>query len=506
MATPQTDLAIAVAGMRHRRIHHGTYWQYYDGDQKAKYLSEKLKEMFNGINETLFTQNWCSVVVAAALDRINLDGWTASDNKPANELLEKVWSELAVAIEAHELHEALLVTGEAFLMVWPDEDCDCGLQISFNDARNCHMEYQSFDASEPRFGAKVWRDAYGFHRLELYYPDRFEYYISTASKGVTDDTLPDPGGFVPVSYRAKSIAMREGLDPLDVVDILPNPYGELPLFHFRTGRRSPVGDFKKIMPIQDAINKLLNNLMVSAEAAAFPQRYAITNADMSKLKTGAAVIWEIPPGDVGSQPSQVGQFPAADLKNYTDTLQALVASMGAISRTPKHFFWDANGQPSGEALIAQEAPLVRRVENHIERLSPVWEEVAEFILQLLGVPGDIEGIDATFREYRTILPVTEAGILKTTVDAGVPLVTALRKAGWSQAELDQMAKDKAEADKGSAAALRAAAMGAMAQFDNGDNPGAAPQAALPAPGMQLQQMQGMDGADMQGAGMNTGAA
>lgn len=493
MAKPLTDIEIAIRGMYERRLNHAKYWQYYDGDQRSKFISEKLKELYGSINTDLFTQNWCDVIVTSAKDRMCLDGWRASGDSVENQLadaaLEALWDDLHLSIEADEIHEACLVVGEAFLMVWQGPDGD--ICASFNDSRNCHVEYGGYSASDARFGAKVWRDPFGYHRLEMYYPDRFEYYISANSQDVTNDTLPAANDFRPVSYSAATIAAQTGADPATVVDVAPNTLGRIPLFHFRTGRRNPHGDFKKIIPLQDSVNTILNNMMVAAEAAAFPQRYAITNAGLDGLKSGAGRVWEIPAGDSTTEGTQVGQFQAAELGNYINALQSTVMAIASISRTPKHFFVGQGGDPSGEALIAMEAPLNKRVKSHIKRFSAVWEEVAAFLLELSGMPLATTDIDANYDKVESVLPITDSTVRKTNVDAGIPLVTVLRREGWSQSELDQLAADQEAAASKSAAAFTAAAMGAQNNFNSGLNPGADPLAAQPVAGQAQGQAQGV---------------
>ena len=47
-----------------------------------------------------------------------------------------------------------------------------------------------------------------------------------------------------------------------------------------------------MIPLQNAINKLVTDLMVAAEYGAFMQRWIISNADTSSLKNAPNEIWE----------------------------------------------------------------------------------------------------------------------------------------------------------------------------------------------------------------------
>ena len=101
------------------------------------------------------------------------------------------------------------------------------------------------------------------------------------------------------------------------------------------------------------------------------------------------------------------------------------------------------GVPSGEALIAMEAPLNKKCAAHIARLSPVWEELASFVLAIGGVSLPAQEISAVFEEPATVQPFTQAQTRQMDVAAGIPLVTSLRREGWSQQEIDDMEADRA---------------------------------------------------------------
>ena len=106
------------------------------------------------------------------------------------------------------------------------------------------------------------------------------------------------------------------------------------------------------MPIQDGINILLINMMVTAEFSAAPMKYVISNAEgIEDLVVAPNRIWNIPAGDglPGTPGTQVGQFPASDLQNYLVAIAHGVDAISAISRTPRHYFYGSQLPPSGRA-------------------------------------------------------------------------------------------------------------------------------------------------------------
>ena len=108
-----------------------------------------------------------------------------------------------------------------------------------------------------------------------------------------------------------------------------------------------------------------------------------------------------------------------------------------------------------------EAPLNKRCADHIDKFVPVWKEVAQFILKILGkevVKGDIS---VNFNKPETIQPKTEAEVREKAKAAGIPLVTLLRDEGKDEAWMEQMQKDKEEADEAAKKSLGGALMAGL---------------------------------------------
>jgi hypothetical protein len=61
--------------------------------------------------------------------------------------------------------------------------------------------------------------------------------------------------------------------------------------------------------------------------------------------------------------------------------------------------------------------------------------------------------------------MTQATIRKTSVDSGIPLVTTLRWEGMTDADIEQVKKDKAEEQASATASLAQALLEQQRQFD-----------------------------------------
>ena len=442
-----TDLQIAVNALTAKKAPYDQKWNYYDGRQDLKYSSSKLKEIFHGLDAN-FTENWCAVVVDSVLDRLQLRDLTVPDDDAATAALRTLREQSGLIDDEDAIHESLCVVGEAFVLAWPETE-GAPAQAFHNDARLCHAEYDAANPRRLRFAAKWW-DESGVVRLNLYYPDHIEYYAT--NREFKHGEMPDERSFVPW-----------GDEPM-----AENPFGVIPLFHFRSSQRKPVSQLDNVLPVQDMANQLIASLMVAAEFGAFPQRYVISESGIANLQNNPNAIWDLVSAGKDMQATQAGQFAATDLNNYLVALNKLAADIGIISRTPRHYFYAQGGDPSGEALIAMEAPLNRKVTRLQGALSPTWRDLGAFLLLLAGEPVPSQRIWVNYEPPQTVQPMTDAMIIKTLVEAGQPLATVLRDRGWTDADLQEMADDERAAQVNRASYADAVLTRAQTQFDRGE--------------------------------------
>lgn len=451
----QTDLELAFEMLTAKKPLYDKYFNYYDSLAPLIFSRERLRDIFKSI-DARFTQNWCAVVIDSLLERLNLMQFVIAENEQTTEFINRQWQLSEMALDADDAHLAALVTGEAYIIAWKEDGESA--EAYYNDPRNVHLFYSGDNPRRKRFACKWWIGDDLHRYLTLYYPDRLEYYRSTNSIA---STVTATGTIVGHDVQTAS--------SFGVPEIAANPYGEIPVFHLRRERRVIKSELTSIIEMQDAINKLLSDMMVAAEYGAFKQRYVISQVDVrGKLKNAPDEIWALPAGDGEGQQTSAGEFSPTELGNYLSAIEQMVQSVAVISRTPKHYFLSQNGDPSGEALIAMEAPLNKKAQKYIDRFSSTWRKVAQFLLKLEGVTVDELDITATFDRPETVQPMTNAVIRKTNVEAGIPLTTQLRDEGWTQQEIDDMQEDKEAEQKANQAGLGTALLNAQTQFDQGD--------------------------------------
>jgi hypothetical protein len=438
----KTDVERAVETIIGKQNGYTTLFQYYDGNQPVVYSTQKLKEVFRDLEEN-FTSNICAVVIDSVKERISFKGFTCEDKK-INTMLSSLVISQDLVNESDETHEAACVIGESFVIVWPYvvDGKDSGMaEIFYNDPRNVHIFYEPGNPRKPRYAAKLWQEDDGFYHLTLYYPDRLEYYKTQNAKDAGSKGGVEANSFKPdtarkgVSEKNKEIAWPK------------NPYGKIPVFHFRVEKRIVKSDIRNVIPLQNGINKLLADMMIAAEFGAMKMRWIISNSDTSTLKLKPGSILDLPAGMAGEQDTEVGEFSSTELKNYIDGIDSLVGYVSNNTGTPKYYFDPSSDAPSGEALIAMEAPLNKKVQDRIDKFTPVWKEVAAFALQIMGMKVDPNMINVNFANPATIQPKTEWEIISIQAKI-IPLEFVLLWHGYSQEEVknitEAISKAKAE--------------------------------------------------------------
>ena len=74
--------------------------------------------------------------------------------------------------------------------------------------------------------------------------------------------------------------------------------------------------------------------------------------------------------------------------------------------------------------------------------STAWQDVAQFILQLSGITLDANAITPVWKRVESIQPFTEAQANQIAINMGIPLITILRRQGWTEQEIQTLEDDR----------------------------------------------------------------
>ncbi len=425
------DLQLAFDTIKAKKPLYDELYKYYAGLQPLKYSTVNLQRVFRSIN-AYFSENWLSVIIDAVLDRLILKGFDVSNNTAAKNKLDELWRDYDLAIIAEDVHESVTITNEGFVIAMKIDDEEGGeqTQVFYNDPRLCHVFYKADQPNEKRFAAKMWQNEEGYIRVTLYYKDEFLHFKSRAAK--------KPG---------QNVNSYKDLQPDSDTPNEDNPFDIIPVFHWQTSRTTRKRDLgPSEISMQDAINKLFADMMISSDFNSMKQRVIISRADPGNMPNESGANWWLPQ-PVDGNPTVVQELGGALLTGYTETIDKIATALAIISRTPKHYFFSQGGDPSGEALIALEAPLNKKVKKRQGRYTPEWKALAQFMLELENITIEKSLISPLWEPAETIQPKTLAEITEIEVRSGVPLKTSKRRQGWSDAEMKQLEDDQKDAKK-----------------------------------------------------------
>jgi hypothetical protein len=143
----------------------------------------------------------------------------------------------------------------------------------------------------------------------------------------------------------------------------------------------------------DGLNKLLTDMLVSAEYTARPRRWA-TGIDLVERpvldsdghETGETeTVNPIPEGNRAmiseNEQAKFGSLPGADLTGYENACNVLLGQIMAVSALPAHYVGIMHDNPSSaDAIRSAEASLTARAEARQKVFGRAWEQVGRLIV------------------------------------------------------------------------------------------------------------------------------
>lgn len=444
---------------------------YYEATNPEFFASIRLRRALERTGIT-FRFNIAKTPVDVMADRLDINAVEVPDDERANEILQQIWASNLMELESTNIHRRTGEFGDAYLMVWPSDLDPSEIDESFeqvdeeqaessfdfqpvdmfyNSAKTTRLVYDVDNPTRKKYAIKKWTmpaqlgmKAKPPTRVNIYYPDRIEKYITTPnSKGNNRRDW--------VRYTEED----DGQWPAE------NPFGEIPVFHFRTG--TPYGDpeHRAAYGPQDAINKLIITHAATIDYHGFPQRYFLadptrgsdeladfnTSDDINRFEdTGHDATLRAGPGEVWwlNGVRQAGQFNPPDPQVFLAPLETYVRMMAQVTQTPLHYFDPQTYTrlpPSGESIRAAEVPLLKKVRRRQIIYGRSWEEVTRFVLKV-ATWNSAEGVITNAAVATRWTPAATIDdyigwqMMKIKQDLGVPPRQTLMEAGYAEEQVD----------------------------------------------------------------------
>jgi len=423
------------------------YGDYFEGRHKLTFASSPFREAF-GQMLTAISDNWIPLTINSSIERLKPQGFLFGDQEEGDKDAWRIWQENYLDADAPLAFTEAAKHGEASLLIWPDPEAKPkGIfgrlfsrrsdqaaipRITVEHPSQMIVCRSAGDRRKRDAALKRWQEG-DTEMATLYLPDSIHYFV-------LDDNgwkaRREPGenklGIVPVVPLVNQPQMIPARPPTALTSA-PHLVGANA--HVGLGR----SDMADIISTVDQINKLLCDMMVASEVAAFRQRWATgldvpENEDGTPIQPFSAAVDRLWVADEGTS---FGEFAATDLSNYTNAIEKRVQSLAARTRTPPHYLLGSIVNASGDALKAAEAGLASKVEGQKKPFGEAIEEAMRIAFAFMGEDQKASDRSAEINwapsETRSESEYIDALVKKLSI--GVPKEQLWRDAGYSPQEI-----------------------------------------------------------------------
>ncbi|WP_328494111.1 phage portal protein [Streptomyces sp. NBC_00414] len=418
---------------------------FYQGNIEEKYASPRVAQLLNrfGLND-FPSFNLAHIAVDALTDLLHLNSVTVENNS-----LDNVLDDVRDSNDLDEELPVLLLNacklGDAYLFVWPDTDIEgtpVGVRMEQQDPRTARVFYSVENPTLMDRAIQSWETGAKETlriRANQYFPDHIERWVH---KGKVPK---DP-------KRAKWIPFTEDGAPAH----LPNPFGQVPYFHYRTARPYGIPLHVNAYAPQLAIDKLVRSHLATVDYQSFPQRYALVDpaADLSGSQSGDFAPEHPRDGSNPEVPVQsqldaspnalwnlqgykeVGQFEAANPDHFLKPLDRYIKVLAQATQIPFQAFDSTGDAISGESRRVANESMYNRVEHLQRSFGSTIRRSYQFALEVLGEDTGTP-IQVNWRPVRNINDLNGIQMLLLKMQLGVPRDELLSEAGYDSRTIDE---------------------------------------------------------------------
>ena len=425
----KADLEKALKQLKENQLKYQKTERYYRGDHDLAFASEKFKNAFGTLFRE-FSLNLCPAVCDAVRDKLKIKNFKVEKGQESIAAdAWKLWQQNRMGVRAGEIHKEALKNGDAYLMVWVDPQKRVTMYPQ--KASACTVAYDEETPGKLLWGAKSWKTADKRARVNLYYPNVTERYIS---KKKIEAAIPDFKDLI--EYDEDGITAN-----------IPNNYDTIPVFHFANNSDIGMPGQSELLPamsVQDAYNKTILDMLVAMEFVSFPQRFAsgieIEYDDdgnvIPPFKSGVDRLWF-----TENDNAKFGSLEVGDLEQFLKVKADFRIDLASVTGTPLYYFTLTSGDvPSGESLKKLETRFVNKVRDRQESFGQVWEDAFAFA-ELMDGKKDVR----LFADWEDPAPLSEKEKLENISlkrDIGISDEQALIEAGYGEADIIRMKAEK----------------------------------------------------------------
>lgn len=345
--------------------------QRYAGDVPLSYIAPAVRAKLGNRLQSL-SVNFCALAVDVLSERLRLTGFTVDGQTDLD-----LWTLFmkSMSVGASQTHVDALALGSSYVSVWQAD----GVPSAWAEHPSQVIVRTDPLTRQPVSALKRWT-ADGRAYAMLYERDKITALQSNATV---------PAG----AYAVGSISSTGW----DVLSTTPNPLGRVPVVPFINAGRitDPYGvsEMASIADLNDALTKVMVDMLVTSEASAQPRRWATgieldieeTTGDDGETTEVVHDPWEgrTTTAQAEDAEAKFGQFSASDLSAYRTATEIIVRQIGALSGlSPQMLGLHSDSAMSADAIRAAEASLTSKAEQRQKIFGRSWCEVARLLVAI----------------------------------------------------------------------------------------------------------------------------
>jgi len=216
-------------------------------------------------------------------------------------------------------------------------------------------------------------------------------------------------------------------------------------------------ELRNVISPQDILNRTLHSMMAAVEYGGFPVRWSIgMSIDMEGLVPGG-VVGLVPDNEDGYSPEmleflrsvKVGQFPAADVRQFLEVLDKIIQYIGFISQTPLLGITPSGGI-SGDALRQLNSGLVSKAARYTQQNTDAYKRLIRMTADIqnkfdtgFGNAPNIESVTVTWADVEitnTDQRLATIGLINEKLPNIISVDAILQEVGaalgWDKAKID----------------------------------------------------------------------
>lgn len=407
---------------------------YYEGQQRLEHIGLAVPPELRRFETVV---NWPRLVVDALEERLDVEGFRQPGADETDDNLWRIWQANNLDEESQLAHLDALIYGRSFVCVGANEADASVPLVTVESPKNMAVKINErtrvVDGALRVYGRPEWD-----------IPLRPE---TDSSLNPLYATLYTPNATVYLRREGGSWQdYRRDTHNLGVVPVVPL------LNRRRSGRWLGVSELKDVIPLTDAAARALTNLQIASETTAIPQKWVLgmSKGDFVDASGTQIPAWQSYYGAIwanSNEKASVGQFTAASLSNFHETVNHYAHMVAALSGLPVRYLGQNTANPpSADAIRADESRLVKRAERKHRTFSGTWENVQRLVLRFLGVApnADSMSLETVWRDPATPTIAAKTDAVVKLASGDHPIISregAWDELGWSQARKDRERKN-----------------------------------------------------------------